>query len=261
MELLKNAPLNYSIQFLFDKEPLLENIILLDELKKTFGNVDILFSTNTMISFVFNDYSINAEGIEIPMQILLLKEPYEHSKKILNLVEYSQLTDNSINYINESKFLLVISDFMATSIDYKKRIYIFNKILKTLIPILPCKIVYWACSQKLINTIEFSDALEKESDYSIYGIINVRYFIKDNYHVMDTIGLSSIGLPDLQCSFDNIDPGIVSTILYEYGRKIFEHGDFLNDNEEINSMNLKFLCKHNYSDTNPKRIVIVLKPI
>ena len=254
MNLLKNNPLNYSIQFIFNKEPLL--------FRKIFGNVNILFSTNTMISFEFNDYLINAEEIDVPIQILLIKESCNSSsKKILSLIKNTQLDDASINCINKSNFLLDISDFMATTIDYKKRIYIFNQIFKTLIQLLPCEMVYWSCSQKLLKSDCFFDILEKEFNYNNYGTINVRYFKKNNYYVMDTIGLSSIGLPDLQCSFINIEPGIISAILYEYGRKIFEQGDFLEDDEEIYSMNINFLCKHKYSTTYPKRIVIELQPI
>ena len=262
MKNLKNSPLNYSVQFFFNKEPLFENIILLGELKKIFRNVNILFSTNSMISFVLNDYSVNAEAFDIPIQILLIKESYNsNSKKILESIEHYQLNDNLIDCIDECKFLLVISDFMGTSIEYKERVTIFNKIIKTLIPILSCRTIYWSCSQKFIQSIDFLDALEKESVDSIFGIINVRHFIKEDEHIMDTLGLSSIGLPDLQCSFNKAEPGVISTILYEYARKIFKHGDFLNDNEEISSMNLKFICNHSYSTTKPKRIIIEFKEI
>ena len=95
MKNLKNSPLNYSVQFFFNKEPLFENIILLGELKKIFRNVNILFSTNSMISFVLNDYSVNAEGFDIPIQILLIKESYNsNSKKICNCSGIKKIEDN-----------------------------------------------------------------------------------------------------------------------------------------------------------------------
>lgn len=262
MKPFKNSPSNFSVQLFFDKEPLFENIILLDELKKIFKNVNIIFSTNSMISFVLNDYFVNTEGVNIPIQILLIKESStSDSNKILDSIEYYQLNEELIDYINKCKFSLVISDFMGTSLEYKERITIFNKIIKTLIEVLSCRIIYWSCSQKIMQSMDFLDALEQESIDSICGLINIRHFIKENYHIMDTIGYSSIGLPDLQCLFNNIESGIVSLILYEYARKIFKHGDFLDDNEEIYSMNQKFICNHNYSILAPKRVIIELKQI
>lgn len=262
MKILKNTPLNYSVQLLLDKEPLVENLVLLDIFKETFGNVEILFSTDTLISFVFNNYCIKSEGVSIPIQILLIKESHKFNpEKILEFMDYDKLDNETSNYISQCTHSLMISDFMGTSLNYKKRIFIFNEILKVLIPIFSCKIIYWPCSQNLVNSNEFFNIINKEPEDNIHGLIKVRHFIKNELHIMDTVGFSQIGLPDLQCSFTNIESGIISTILYEYSRKLYENDDFFKKNEKIYSMNLEFSHKYNYSIINPKRIVIELHPI
>lgn len=262
MKTLKNTPLNYSVQLLFDKEPLFENLILLDTLNKAFGSVEILFSTNTLISFVFNDYCIESEGMSIPIQILLIKESHKfNTEKILGFMDYDKLDTETGNYIDQCTHSLMISDFMGTSLNYKKRIFIFNEILKVLLPIFPCKIIYWPCSQNLIKSNDFYNIINKEPKDILHCIIKVRHFIKNELHIMDTVGFSHIGLPDLQCSFTDIESGIISTILYEFSRKLYENDDYFKKNERISSMNLEFNCNYNFSIINPKRIVVELHPI
>ena len=76
--------------------------------------------------------------------------------------------------------------------NYSDRIYLFNKFLKTILQILPVKAIHWSYSQKIVEPKDYKSALDYESLYSLYGIINVRYFIVDNFYVMDTIGLSAL---------------------------------------------------------------------
>jgi len=257
MKYIENLALNYSVELLFNENPFFENSNLLANLKKHFNNVDILFSTNNLSSFVFNDYTSCAEGIEIPVQILVIKESSQ-----LNLGKLKHSIDQTIDWdeaeltINKCNYALVISDFMATEIKYSDRIFLFNKFLKALLEILPCKAIHWSYSQKVVEPKEYQNALEQDSLYSLYGIINVRYFKKENHFIMDTIGLSALGLPDIQCKFKDIDTGIIATILYEYANNIFEKGDYLNDDTIIKSMELEFKCYHEFSLTMPKRIVL-----
>lgn len=259
MRYIENLALNYSVELLFFENPFFENKKLLFELKKVFSNVEILFNTKNLTSFVFNDYISTTEGIDIPVQILVMKENSQLNLiKLKNSLNQTLDWDNAENTINNCNYALVISDFMATELNYTDRIYLFNKFLKILLEILPCKAIHWSYSQKIVEPNEYKIALEQESLYSLYGIVNVRYFKKDNYFIMDTIGLSALGLPDLQCKFKDIDTGIIATILYEYANTIFKNGDYITDNTVIKSMDFSFLCLHDFSITSPKRIILNL---
>jgi hypothetical protein len=178
--------------------------------------------------------------------------------------KYLQFTvenEEAKDIVDKCNYSLVISDFMATELNYSDRIYLFNKFLKTILQILPVKAIHWSYSQKIVEPKDYKSALDYESLYSLYslyGIINVRYFIVDNFYVMDTIGLSALGLPDLQCKFKNIDTGIIATILYDLAYKIFEKGDYIEDTEIMEIFKIKFKCVHELSKTKPQRIVLNL---
>ena len=70
MRRIENVALNYSVELLFIENPVFDNNTLLKALNTSFNNVDILFSTQNIISFVFNDYKSLTENVEIPVQIL-----------------------------------------------------------------------------------------------------------------------------------------------------------------------------------------------
>ncbi len=259
MRRIENIALNYSVELLFIENPVFDNNTLLKALNASFNNVDILFSTQNIISFVFNDYKSLTENVEIPVQILVIKE-YDK----LNFVKLKNSLDQTFDWeeakdiVDKCNYSLVISDFMATELNYSDRIYLFNKFLKTILQILPVKAIHWSYSQKIVEPKDYKSALDYESLYSLYGIINVRYFIVDNFYVMDTIGLSALGLPDLQCKFKNIDTGIIATILYDLAYKIFEKGDYIEDTEIMEIFKIKFKCVHELSKTKPQRIVLNL---
>lgn len=262
MKFAENLALNYSVELLFNTNPFYENAHLLEELNKSFKKVELLFSTENLSSFVFYDYVSKTGEIDIPVQILIMKEKsLLNIKKIKNSILQTLDWQDAEEIVDSCKFSLVVSDFMATSLLYNERVYLFNKFLKTLLSILPCKAIHWSYSQKIVEPIEYQNALKNENFNSIYAIVNVRYFKQDTSLIMDTIGLSALGLPDLQCKSHNIEPGIIATILYEYAGKIFENGDYINDNDIISCLNLNFKCYHDFSITNPTRVIINLEII
>lgn len=259
MKTIENIALNYSVELLFDENPIFNNNYLLEKLNMSFNNVNILFSTKNLVSFVFNDYISITENIEIPVQIIVIKE-YDklNFKKINNSVNQTFDWENAQKAVDSCKYSLVISDFMATELKYSDRIYLFNKFLKTILEVLPVKAIHWSYSQKMVEPEEYKSALDYESLFSLYGIINVRYFIIDSFYLMDTIGLSALGLPDLQCKFKNIDTGIIATILYDLAYNIFEKGDYIKDGEIIEILKIKFKCLHEFSKAKPQRIILNL---
>lgn len=262
MKYLENLALNYSVELLFEENPLYENKHLLTSIKKYFNNVEILFDTNNLCSFVLNDYTSKTEDLEIPVQIIVIREnsPIKISK-LLNSI--TQTSDNTYieNEIVNCNYSIVISDFMATEIKYNERIYLFNKFLKGLLEVIPCKAIHWSYSQKIVNPNDFQAAVTESDFYTLFGIINVRYFKFNESLILDTIGLSALGLPDIQCNFNSLDKGLVATILYDLANKIFINGDYIKDNTELSIMNINFKCSHQFSLTNPKRVIVNLEYI
>lgn len=153
MRRIENIALNYSVELLFIENPVFDNNTLLKALNTSFNNVDILFSTQNIISFVFNDYKSLTENVEIPVQILVIKE-YDK----LNFVKLKNSLDQTFDWeeakdiVDKCNYSLVISDFMATELNYSDRIYLFNKFLKTILQILPVKAIHWSYSQKNSRT-------------------------------------------------------------------------------------------------------------
>ncbi len=61
------------------------------------------------------------------------------------------------------------------------------------------------------------------------GPLNVRFYNISNGAVpgealVDTVGLSVFGLPDIQCHFHGLDPNRLVRMLYNLGIYVFENG-------------------------------------
>ena len=96
----------------------------------------------------------------------------------------------------------------------------------------------------------------------MFGIANVRLFnISDSETediLMDTVGLSLLGLPDLQLRFKGLNESEVARLLWNYAYYIFELGDVIESGNTILGLepNSKWKCERQVSLTAPERYVI-----
>jgi hypothetical protein len=81
-------------------------------------------------------------------------------------------------------------------------------------------------------------------------------------HLMDTLGLAAIGLPDVQCAFSNLDPSWVAGWMYGVATYLFERGDVINDGDVIPApvAGEHWTCTHEVSRVPPSRTVLNVKP-
>jgi len=100
----------------------------------------------------------------------------------------------------------------------------------------------------------------------LFGAVNVRLFNIANRQagesLMDTIGLSTLGLPDLQCLFVNLDPNRVAGLLYNIAADIFNEGDVIQDGQTVDGLTAsdRWQCRHEESIVAPKREVLDINP-
>jgi hypothetical protein len=97
------------------------------------------------------------------------------------------------------------------------------------------------------------------------GSINVRFFNisnSDGDMLMDTRGLTEIGLHDLQCHFRDLEPDDVSRVLYNTALYIFEKGPVIESGQTVagSEPGSKWRCQFENSLLEPKRDVLDLNP-
>lgn len=176
--------------------------------------------------------------------------------------------------LQRCKASVVITDMLGSNLDPRLRLGLFQRVLDGLLEAAPCLAIHWAPSQQLVDPEPFREAMAR-GEYSnpLHGACNVRLFQIAGYgdapipggtgdSLMDTIGLGSFGLPDLQCHFRGLEHDEVARVLYGAAYQAFQDGAALQAGDAIAGVaaGSPWLCRRETSLQPPERDVIDLDP-
>jgi hypothetical protein len=251
------------VELIFEETPNFQIEKILDEMRTAIGNIELMMNSKDITAFVFKDYPVKFRGGEMPSQCILFstvnKIDYE---KLIPSLQQTRDWNGVDEVIRKCKYKIAFSDFMANHNDAHTRLRLFNEALKIVIKNVNCKALHFLHSQLLVDPNDFINRID-EGD-QLAGVFNLRFFNVQNTEdmLMDTLGLSIFGLPDIQCHFKAVDPNEIARVVYNAGYYIFDKGDIINDGETIGGIKQddKWRCQHEESLAEPKRIVIDINP-
>jgi len=130
--------------------------------------------------------------------------------------------------------------------------------------------IHWTESQQIGDPQELLRAVAENWADPVLFAVNVRLFRIDpepddvfgtTSFVMDTIGLTPFGLPDVQCHFRHLDPTVVGPVLYDVGQTLFERGPvILSGSKVAGAEGESWTAQFEDSIADPPRGVIDLNP-
>lgn len=263
---LENSPELLMVKLFFKNQPIFNDEQIEKELKKRFDQIDFpenRENTTNSRQYFFKDYEIEfAEG-SIPAQATIFL-PDE------NKIDYSELNTSFRQSWNWSKaeetvkkcsYEVLITDLMSRNLDYKNRIEYFQKFISSIVSAMKPQAMWIQNSEVILNPIDFLEKCDQDNYQNINAFMNVRLFNvqeTENEMIMDTLGLNSLGLPDFEFRFTNYDPQQIAGLLFNYGNYIFEKGVVIEHGDTIAGIEegQKWKCYFNYSQLEPKRIII-----
>lgn len=251
------------VELMFEDAPNFQIEKILGDLKKAVGDTDILTSSKDMTAFLFKEHPVKYKDAEMPSQCILFstlnKVEYE---KLIPSLQQTRDKENMNELVKKCRYKIAFSDFMPNRSDEHSRLSLFNNVLKVIINNIDCKVLHFLNSQILITPRDFVDRVN-EGD-PLTGALNVRLFNIQNSEemLMDTLGLHTFGLPDIQCHFKELDPNDIARVIFNAGYYIFDKGDIIDDGNTIQGINEnnKWKCQHEESLVEPNRIVIDINP-
>lgn len=263
VERLENLPEMLHAKLLFFDKPILNADKILEELKLYFGNVDNPQKDNAFLYF-FPDIKVELKDTSIPAQCSIFIPDETNSKAEISEEAFQQNWhwEDASAKAEKCNYEILISDFMTRTLEYKTRLDLFMNFLVAVTKATNPQVVYSISSQKLIEPSSLIKSWDGQEKEILFGIMNVRLFNVSNSNtkelLMDTVGLSLLGLPDFQFCFSDLDESEVARLLWNYAYYIFEQGDVIENGNTLLGIepNSKWRCERQISLTSHERIVI-----
>jgi hypothetical protein len=237
------------------------------KLRSRCGDVELLTNNDNLILFAFKDHMVQYSDGQAPAQLTVMMTDKRIDMEKLEMSFYQSWGwSDAREIVDKTMYTILVTDMMASSLDYNVRLALFQKSLYSILEVTPCLAINWHLTQQIVEPHHYLENNPDNENYDLLiGALNVRLFNiegSENEILMDTLGLSALGLPDLQCHFKNLDPNGIANVLHTYGLYIFQNGDVINDGETIQGLtvNDKWKCQHEISLLEPKRVVIDINP-
>lgn len=202
---------------------------------------------------------------QIPAQtaILVTEKPTE-IEAYRQDIEQSWKCGNAEELLSSSQSSCLITEMMSRGMSPHDRVWLFHGVLRAMIENTKPNALVCKHSQQVVVADDYLAACS-EDPILRPGALNVRFYNISNSEgdlLMDTRGLTEIGLHDLQCHFRNLDPGEVARVLLNTAVYVFEKGPVIQSGETVEGIQAgsKWLCQLEMAIMEPKREVLDLNP-
>lgn len=170
------------------------------------------------------------------------------------------------------RFLIAVTDRASSGDDWRERVRMFRRVLAAIIRNSGATAVLATASSQYLEAPALTAALAEEPGDELFGFVNVRLYKVEGHGegitaeydetIMDTIGLSALGLPDLQAHYKHLDPALVAEFLYNTAHYIFDQGPLIESGHHLEGFapDHKWRCQLEESIVEPYRLVVDLDP-
>ncbi len=234
---------------------------------KHIGQTEATSKEKNILGFAAKEYEVQYKDGKVPPLLMITEctdEPYE-----ANEIKRSQFWDckESEEIFSDCKYRIIAVDMLAGGMNYKERADMLIKYLYALMEMFPeCEAVIFENSGKMFTRENIVDCTIPDEDKFIYFAVNVRFFnISDTNGdmIVDTLGMSTLLLPDLQYHFHGINPDFVVNHAYNMLSYIFENDCPIKNNDYADgikdgkmSREVQWKCRYEDSLIQPIRLVI-----
>lgn len=165
--------------------------------------------------------------------------------------------------ILKTKAVIEISDRSFEALARRNRLQLFHKMVLSVLEVVNPVAIHWIPSQRIVSPQRYKEDLGQGGTL-FSSAVNVRMFKveQSTERIMDTMGLTGLGCPDLQCNFVNVDPSQIGLYLYHLAEYVFERGDVIRDGDSVEGLESaeRWRCRKEPSYVPPTRRVINVIP-
>ncbi len=178
--------------------------------------------------FAAKKYTANFEnGKKQAPPMLMIMGCVEIKKPIMDEVAESQLWDcpDGDEIMKSCKYQVIATDMLGAGLDYKDRAEMLVDYIEALVELFPtCRAVVFETSKKMFTREAIINCSVPKKSRFIYYAVNVRFFNIQGTDdsIVDSVGMSTLFLPDVQYHFHGVDPDAVVNHAYNVLTYIFD---------------------------------------
>jgi len=249
--------------------PMPDRETMLDLMTAHLGETECFAHSDQLAGFAPARYKMHfeQENRDVPPQLIVFPCT-DISSPVMDEIAATQLWDctDGDRILADCPYQVVAADMLAAGLGYKDRAAMLTEFIEALAEMFPsCRALVCENSKKMFTREEILNcAFPKEHRFLHYAV-NVRFFRieRTDDMLIDTLGMSTLYLPDLQYHFHGLDPNAVvrharSMLSYLYDQENpVEDGDRI-DGLRDGSMSPDVQWKVRYEDSliQPVREVI-----
>ncbi len=258
----------FIMSLLMKKPPEIPNKESITEiLQKYLGEIDCFAHDGKTAGVAVKKYTAEFKDASMPPQLFITGGNFDAGT--INDLYRSQMWDcrnDSERILSECNYQIIATDMMAATLPAHDRADMLMDYLEALMELFPeCEAVYFHNSGKMFLSEQIREHEIPKEDRFIYFAVNARLFNiqGSDSMIVDTLGMSTLFLPDLQYHFHGMDPNQVVNHAYNMASYIFANDNPIKDGDTIDSiengeMNMAVQWQCHYEDAliQPARQVI-----
>lgn len=218
-------------------------------LNKHLGDVDCFSCDDTSAGFMAKRYNVHYEEENKNMPpMLMLTKACEIEKPVMNEMDISQTWNcpEAEEILASCKYQVFANDMMAAGLHYLERAEMLTDYVDALLEIYPtCKAVVFETSKKMYTRDELVNCNVAKEDKFIYYAVNVRFFNIQGTDdmIVDTVGMGTLFMPDLQYHFHGMDPNWVVNHAYNVLSYMFARENPIKSGDHIDGLKDGRMCR------------------
>lgn len=259
----------YLVQMLF-KEPAptpgKENMTAV--MQRHIGAVECFRHDKELAGFSALDHIAKFKEGKSPVQLMVM-DCIEFTGKGIDAFLMSQMWDcqkDRERILRECKYQVVATDMLAGALPALERANLDADFVEALAELYPdCEAFFFQnCGKLLLAEDVRSHQIEGPDRFIRFGV-NVRFFNIQGTEdkIIDTVGMSTLLLPDLQYHFRGMNPNWVVNHAYNVASYLLEYDNPIQDRETIDgvadgqmSQEIQWVCRYEDALIQPPRAVL-----
>ncbi|MCM1577242.1 MAG: DUF4261 domain-containing protein [Ruminococcus sp.] len=226
--------------FFEEKVPLPERDLMTEVMNRRLGETELVSHAVKTAGFAVKGYTARYKDVALP-PMLTVTDSDAITDTAPDAFTVSQMWDcpDKEQILARCKYKAVALDMMSDGLRYKERADMLMDFTEALLEMYPqCRAVMFESSGKMFGRKDYlSRNIPRESRF-VYNAVNVRFFnIQGTEDMMvDTLGMSVLGLPDLQYHFHGADPDHIVNHAYNFLSYIYSRNCPINSGETVDGM-------------------------